>query len=317
MVVEHLSAPAASGNMNVNRKPDLVLALLYLEVCLGSTIPLGLSTTVTGSMYGLASLALLALGYVVFESARCARPLTGLLVGALGFAVFVIGHTIGNLLYFHYPGSTRESILFAAVVAGSGALLGLAAATVSWLIRRKRGGSMMNANPAARTGLRGSFAVGAVILGVFPFLESLATTLQLDLSYAIQRLLRNGGNIPGWQLSLDRQALIVLSVVAAYSVLRGRRWMRSAVSFYLAASVILAVVRLTTSIRLDSMIAMNMSPSPGYTYANLDFPSYPLALSDYIRACGIELAVRAGLCAIGVPWVFISWARRKSPTDAG
>ena len=86
-------------------------------------------------------------------------------------------------------------------------------------------------------------------------------TLQLDLNYSIQRLLRAGGNVPGWQVSLDGQALVFLSVLAAYSVLKGRRWMRYAVTAYLAGGVGSAVARLLVGVRLDSMVVINMSSS--------------------------------------------------------
>jgi hypothetical protein len=321
MVVEHLSAPAASGNMNVNRKPDLVLALLYLEVCLGSVIPLGLSTAGTGRVYGLISLpfvALFAVGYVVIESVRCAKPLTGVLVGAFGFLVYIVGHVIGNLLYFRYPGSNREAILFGATFVGFGALLGLTASTICWLVRRRRNIHSTNTGAARAPGLRGSLAVGAVILSVLPLLESLLMTLQLDVTDSIQGLLEAGGPAPGRQLlSWDRQMLIMLSVLAAYSVFRRPRWRRLAVVVYLGLGVVLAVVHLLVGIRLDTLVAMHGSSGSGYIHANVGLPYYPVALSVYIRACGIEVAVRAFLCAVGIPWVFISGIKSKSLNDAG
>ena len=88
-----------------------------------------------------------------------------------------------------------------------------------------------------------------------------------------------------------------------------------AVTIYLAAGVFLAVVRLLVGIRLDTLVAMH-GPS-GYVYANVGLPYYPVALSDYIRACGIEVAVRAFLCAVGIPWVFFSGIKSNSLNDAG
>jgi len=315
------SSPCRMGQppeiMKSKRKPDLVLALLFFEVCLGSSILLGLIET--GRVYGLMSLpfvVLFAIAYVLLDSARCARPLTGVLIGAFGFFVLIIGHVIGSLLYFNYPGSNREVILSGAIFVGLGAFLGLAASTISWLVRRGRDVASANTGAGPGAKLRGSLVVGAVILSVLPLLESLAMTLQLDVADSIQGLLKAGGAAPGWQLlSFDRQVLVVLSVMAAYSVLRRRRWMGFAVTIYLAAGVFLAVVRLLVGIRLDTLVAMH-GPS-GYVYANVGLPYYPVALSDYIRACGIEVAVRAFLCAVGIPWVFFSGIKSNSLNDAG
>lgn len=302
--------------MNAKRKPDLVLALLYVEVCLGSVIPLGL----VGRSLGGILFAPIPLAYVLFESSRCARPLTGLAVGAFAFFLWVIGFIVKEIptLGSRYAAKWWELLVAVVVSVGAGALLGLVVSSVSLLAHRIR-----HKNPdreklgSMPERLRAPLPI-VVVLAVMPLLEAVLTTLQWDLNGAIQGLLKAGYDTVGWRLlSFDRPVLVLLSTLAAYAVLKRRRWLRSAVAAYLVAGVALAAVHLVVGIRLDSSVSLHVAPSSGYVYANIGMPVFPVALSDYIRACGIEVAVRAVLCAISVPWVLISGARKKSPTDGG
>lgn len=302
--------------MNSKRKPDLVLALLYLEVCLGSAIPLG----IVGRSLGVIWFASIPLAYVVLESINCARPLAGLALGAYAFFLWVLGFVVGEVPTLGAPYGTKwwELLTVIVVPATAGALFGLVVSSLTLLARRLR-----HKNPDGKESrsvperLRAPVPI-AVVLAVVPFLESVLMTLQWDLNGAIQSLLKSGYNTVGWRLlSLDRPALVLISGLAAYAVLKKRRWLRAAVPTYLVVGVVLTAIHLAVGVHLDGSIVLRMAPESGYVYANLNVPFYPVVLSDYIRACGIEVAVRTVLCGVGIPWIFISSIKSKSPNDAG
>jgi hypothetical protein len=291
--------------MNANRKPDLVLGLLFFEVCLGCPIPLGLVGA--GANSGILWSFLIALGYVLYEAIRIARPLAGLDVGGFGFFAYIIGYVLGELAH----SGRFESVLLGAAFTALGGVLGLAAASVSWLVRR-RNPSAGSVGVSAAV-LHGRPVLPLIVLAVAPLLESLLMTLQMDVVYSISGLLSAGGTAVDWKLlSLDRPILIVLAILSGYALLRRRRWMRLVVTIYVGLGVVFAALHLLLGLRLDSLVAMSVPSGSGYDLANLSMPFYPIALSDYIRACGIELVVRAILCAVIVPWVYLADGRRTS-----
>jgi uncharacterized membrane protein len=233
--------------------------------------------------------------------------LAGLDVGAFGFFAFIVGHMLGGLAHNgHF-----ESVLLGIAFTAFGGVLGLAAASVSWLVRRRNPSAGSVAVSAAV--LHGRPVLPLIVLAVAPLLESLLMTLQMDVVYPISGLLSAGGTAVDWKLlSLDKPILIVVAILSGYAMLRRRRWMRSVVTIYLGLGVVFAALHLLLGLRLDSLVAMSVPSRSGYAFANLTVPFYPIALSDYIRACGIELAVRAILCAVIVPWVYLAGGRRTS-----
>jgi hypothetical protein len=284
--------------MSTDRKPDFVLALFVAEVCLGSTIPLGY---LDSGAYGFVPAALLVIVYVLYESVRSAWPLTGMLVGAFGFLLIVIGNAAGAMRQ-----SVSESLPFAYVV-GVGSAVGLLASTVAWLIRRKRVVRPTSSSAVPRERPRGWLLLPVAVLALAPFLESLLMTLQMDVNRSIQRLLWIGGDIVSRRLlAFDRPVVVVLSVLAGYALLRYRRWARPMITAYLGVGLALALARMLVGVHLDSQVVMSVPANSGYVYANVGVPYLPIALSDYIRACGLEVAARAIACAVGIPWLFLS-----------
>ena len=290
--------------MSVGRKPDFVLALFVAEVCLGSTIPLGF---LDSGAYGSVPVALLVIGCVLYESVRSAWPLTGMLVGAFGFSALIIGYVVGHASY-----SISESLQVGAAFLGIGAAVGLLASTTAWLIRRKRATTPAPASVLPHQRPRGWLLLPVVVLAVAPFLESLLMTLQMDVNRSIQRLLEIGGDtVTRRLLAYDRPAVLVLSVLAGYALLRRSRWMRPLMTTYLGVGLALALTRMLVGAHLDSQVVMSVPISSGYVYANAGIQELPIALSVYIRACGLEVAVRAVACAVGIPWLFLSGGLKR------
>jgi len=248
----------------------------------------------------------LILAYVLYESIRCARPLAGVLVGAYGFFVFLAGVVAGDLMNLRYRASTSRLLMDSAFVV-VGAVLGLVVSTVASLARRRPVRATTEASDVSTARPTGLVLIVAVALAATPLFESVLMTLQLDLNQSIQSLLDAGGDTAWWRLlAYDRPVVVLLSVLASYALLRRKRLARPAIVMYLAAGLALTVARLLVGVHLDSLTVVHCPADSGFVYANVGMSYAPVALTDYIRACGIEVAVRTAACAVAIPWLFMS-----------
>jgi hypothetical protein len=233
------------------RRPDLNLALIVGLVCLASSTwnqAIAAEPGVGGGTFP--HPLLIALVYVMFESARCARLLTGLSIGA-----FVMALTVTPAVVFNYAaGEYHDWIPLAglAAAAGAGALLGTITALVSLLIRRWTGTKqgMMSPPaavppPARLTGMTSTCTVLLVVAAVF---ESLSWTAQARNHYFLGHWSSSTSVLErNWEaiLHLCHFVLLVSVIVAAFAVSRRRQRTGQAIFIYALVGAVVVALRLS------------------------------------------------------------------------
>jgi hypothetical protein len=310
------------------RKPDLVLALIVGEVCVAASIWQAITFLRTGggaTLYPEPSRIVLA--YIVFECIRQARPLTGAVVGAYGVALWLVPRSVAELVY-----SWAFDIVWGTpAIIGVGAVIGLAVATLSWLVgnwlRRKRPTADVVPEPLSAPKPAGWVLVLAALLVLAPLAESLGWAFQADFRVALGLWEHGTGPWHGWGIfyRLDRTLTMTLASLAAYGMLGRRRWMRSATVTYLVVGLLVTAVRLVFFRTLPADLVQSGSTTPigtGYANANLFMLTPAVAVESLVRLNVIDAVVRAIACLVGIPYVLRSrkltefLQRTRPPADS-
>jgi hypothetical protein len=309
------------------RKPDLILALIVGEVCVAASAWQAATYQRTGGGARLyPEAAYIVLAYVLFESIRCARPAVGALTGAFGLATVVVPRAVGSLAEVRGLRAASEVVVGFAALLALGAVLGLVVSTIAWLFRRRRDQQVTAPAPAAGPRLGGWLLVLVLLLAVAPAVESFGWAFEGDFRQGFNFALEASKMWPGWGVfyRLDRTLTVALASVAAYALLRRRRWARGMTASYLAVGLVVALTRvwfyhllvLENAAWNEGALAV---PGREFQYVNLFVLTPVMSFEGLVRANLIEVAVRAALCAVVIPYLYLSrrakdaFARRGVP----
>jgi hypothetical protein len=309
---ERQAAPAKRSPL----LPDPALALVACAACLGGSAGLVAADALAGvPAPGSWPLAIIVLGYVLFECIRHGRPLDGALAALWATLALVIPMVVKSLFSsrgLEWGGMAAEGLLVSAVAAAAGLVLG----TAAWLVRRllkvkPRQPAVDTKPPRSRwTVTIAAFAVALILV------ESVLWGLQRPFAlYFLQFAV----DWRGWQFfyQYDRLLLVVLAGVLAYAVLRRHRLARPAAAGYLAAGVVLAAVRTvfflqTARLWPEPSLGHITSPGNGYQYVNM-YPVVPsVSFDSLVRVNTVELVVRAVVCAVGL-FLLLRRAGQRGP----